>query len=66
MGKPVTMQYGKSRPIYLLLAGNDTVPSSVRRAGGVRCTEWRLVITAIDCLERLVYEVVNDIARMRR
>jgi len=28
---------GKFRPIYMLLAGNNTVPISTWRAGDVRC-----------------------------
>jgi len=45
LGKPVTAQSGvKFRPVYLLmLAGNDTVPISVWRGGGMRSTECRLV-----------------------
>lgn len=36
--------YGEVREndVYLLLAGNDTVPITVRRVGGVRCIESRL------------------------
>jgi len=29
-GKPVTAHCGKFRPMYVLFAGNDTVPISVR------------------------------------
>jgi len=34
---------GKFRPMYPLLAGNDTVPVSACRGGGIRSSECRLV-----------------------
>jgi len=34
---------GQLRPMCLLFAGNDTVPVSVWRGGGMRCAECRLV-----------------------
>jgi len=33
----------KLRPMYVMLAGNDTVPNSMWCDGGVRSTEYRLV-----------------------
>jgi len=33
----------KSKTTYLLVAGNDTVPISVWRREGMRCTKCRLV-----------------------
>jgi len=43
VGKKVTAQCGESRPMYLLLAGSDTVPISVCRDGGMRSTECHLI-----------------------
>jgi len=34
LGKPVTAQYGKYRPVCLLLPGNDTVPVLMIWSGG--------------------------------
>jgi len=34
----------KFMSMYLLRTGNDTVPSSAWRGGGVRCTECRLLL----------------------
>jgi len=47
-GKSHTGQPGKFRPMYLLLACNDTVPISVWRGGGLRCTECRIVTVVVD------------------
>jgi len=39
----------KPRPLYLLFAGNDTVPTLMWRVGGMRCTECRDVEAANCC-----------------
>jgi len=36
VGKQGRCCAGKFRPMYLLVAGNDTVPTSVWRGGGIR------------------------------
>ena len=44
IGNQLRGSAGKFRPMHLLLAGNDTVPISVWRGGGVRSIVCRLVI----------------------
>ena len=48
LGNQLRRSASKFRSVYLLLGGNDTVPISVWRGGGMRCGECHLVECVYD------------------